>query len=207
MEWRRKDSILSAKKKLHIKDRYVVTYVGGITQRKGIDSLVDIWRRIARIFPNAVLQLVGPYDQKHGILGDELCHFEIGQSRDNVAGPQRIMLTGRVNNVEEHLQVSDIFVFPSTLEGMPNVVLEAMSCGVPVVSYRVSGVSDIIRSGVDGKIIESGDKQGFRQAVIYYLPNDSELGKFALEARNSVSKRFSIDEIADKYIQLYRNML
>lgn len=195
------------KKKLHIKDRYVVTYVGGITQRKGVYSLVDIWRDIAQIFLDAVLLLVGPYGEKDGILGDKSCHYEIEKAANNIDGFQRIILTGRVNNVKEYLQVSDVFVLPSTLEGMPNVVLEAMSCGVPVVSYRISGVSDIIRSGVDGKVVESGDKQGFSKAVIHYLQNASSLEKSALEIRNSISKRFSIDEIADRYIKLYEDML
>jgi glycosyltransferase involved in cell wall biosynthesis len=194
------------KKKFGINAKYVISYVGGITFRKGIDFLVEIWPDIIKICPDSVLVLVGPKGVEDGVLGDMSCYEEVKKSVDRYHLENKVILTGKVNNVEEYLQISDVFAFPSKLEGMPNVVLESMASGVPVVSYRVSGVEDIIQQDVNGEIIDVGDRQHFKSALINLLQDTSKLNIFSLQAHSDISKRFSVEFIADRYIKLYRDL-
>lgn len=186
--------------------KYIITFVGGITFRKGVNFLVEIWPDIIKMFPDSLLVLVGPKGTEDGILGDESCYKEVMEIIERFKLERNVILTGRVSNVEEYLQISDLVAFPSKKEGMPNVVLESMACGIPVVSYNVSGINDIIQRGINGEIIDARDKKSFVSTLIDLLQEPSKREMFSRNAYRDVSDGFSVDKIAERYIQLYRNL-
>ncbi len=194
------------KNRLDLGGGSVVSFVGGITYRKGIDRLVSIWPEIVNRYPANRLVLVGPRSESEGVAGDRFCLEEVQGMIDALKLGDYIRFTGKVGNVVEYLQVSDLFVFPSTMEGMPNVILEAMSCGVPAVSYRVSGVDDIMEDGQSGRIIEPGDERAFLAAVMELLGDEEKRKYLSSKARERIVSRFSLESIADRYIQVYNSI-
>ncbi len=194
------------KSSLGITGKPVVTFVGAITYRKGVDGLVSLWPDIAAGFPDSVLVLIGPRSEEEGVSGDRFCFEEAtGMVREHNM-ESRVLFKGRVDNVAEYLQVSDLFVFPSTMEGMPNVVLEAMACGVPAIAYRVSGVEDVIEDGENGLLLDVGDTEGFRSAVSQLLGSGDKRGLFGKNALETIRGGFTYREIADRYIEIYRSL-
>jgi glycosyltransferase involved in cell wall biosynthesis len=87
--------------------------------------------------------------------------------RDRVGRDDAVMLSGRVRpeEVPRLLQASDFLVLPSYSEGMPQVILEAMNCGLPVVATRVGGVPEAVLDGRTGLLVEPGDAAQLRDGM------------------------------------------
>lgn len=139
-------------------NRFRVLFVGQIGQRKGISYLLRAYKRFRR--PETSLTLVGR------IRGDDLIFSPWRHLFEHINHcPKKDLL--------KIFQNSHVFLFPTLLEGMPLVILEAMACGLPVVT-TANGPCDIIRDGVDGFIVPPRDAD----AIILCLEkliNDPEL--------------------------------
>ncbi len=115
----------------------VVLFVGNIMPRKGVDLLVEAWQGVHRVFPEAVLLLLGPLERPTLTLTAEREELRAYQQRlfancGSLLG-DRIRFPGESQEVDAYLRAADVFVFPSRKEGLGNVVLEAMASGVPMV--------------------------------------------------------------------------
>jgi len=110
----------------------------------------------------------------------------------------KVTMLGTITNVSEVIAQHNLSVLASYTEGFPNVVLESLAVGVPVVAFRVGGISEIIKQGYNGFIAEQGDTKSFKSYV--KLACSSIWDAFAL--RNDVSARFSISNICKQYESL-----
>jgi glycosyltransferase involved in cell wall biosynthesis len=118
-------------------------FVGQLSQRKGLSYLLRAYRRFRKV--DTTLTLVGSAPETQAPLRPyaELFHHVPHQTRPALAQLYR---------------ESDVFVFPTLLEGMPLVVLEAMACGLPVI-VTANGPGDVVRDGVDGFVVPSRDEE------------------------------------------------
>jgi glycosyltransferase involved in cell wall biosynthesis len=114
---------------------------------------------------------------------------------------------GQVANVDEFYQLSDIFVLPSYAEGMPNALLEAMACGLPVIASRIGGVVDVVEEGKTGILFESGNVAELSSALKRLLEDGALRRKLGAEARKTIIEKFSIDKVVYEYIGLYKKLL
>lgn len=132
-----------------------------------------------------------------------------GESLANSIGIQTIYL-GYVGN--DLLKVicysaADCFISPTRAESFPNVLLESIACGTPVVSLRVGGVPDIARQKITGLLAEPGDVEEFRAHIIELLENNALRSEMRQQCRKIALEEYSIDLQAKRYIQLYREVL
>ncbi len=118
-----------------------VLFVGQLGERKGLSYLLDAYRAFRK--PDTELHLVGNF-----VTGAEVYRPHAGLFRHTPNVPQA--------ELPALFHAADVFVFPSLVEGMPLVVLEAMACGLPVI-VTPCGTTDIVRDGVDGFIVPAGD--------------------------------------------------
>ncbi len=102
---------------------------------------------------------------------------------------------------------ADCFVSPTRAESFPNVLLESIACGTPVVSQNVGGVQDIARPNVSGFLADLGDVQGLRDHIVAILENDALRSDMRQRCRKLALEEFSISMQAQRYIQLYRQLL
>ena len=123
------------------RENFEVIYAGQLTQRKGLSYLLRGYRKFARL--DSRLTLVG------SMVGDPTSLLPYAKGVRHIAHQTRPALA-------EMYRQSDVFVFPTLIEGMPLVVLEAMACGLPVI-VTANGPADIVRDGVDGFIIPQRD--------------------------------------------------
>ncbi len=120
---------------------------------------------------------------------------------------ERVTFTGVVSQDEarELYRGSDLFCLPSLAEGLPAVLMEAMACGLPVVSTRIDAIPELVVDGESGLLVEPGDSAGLR-AALERLTGDPKL-RAALGAagRRRVAERHELGRQADQLADLLRN--
>ena len=181
-------------------DRPVVIYVGVLDQRKNIQWLAERWVEQDAFGTRALLVAVGPRSREDGdgVLYGQLA--ELSRAR-----PDLFMLRDFSPDILHYYQSADALILPSLKEGLPNVVLEAMACGLPCVAARASGSRELIVEGETGYTYAHGEVGEMADTVRRCLsPMGAELGR---GARQVAEKRYSIHAIADHYEALYGELL
>ena len=101
-----------------------------------------------------------------------------------------------------YYQNADVFILPSKKEGMPNVVLEALACGLPIVMTPCEGAKELVND--NGLIVQ---QQDFVKALGALLKDEASMKKMAAASRNKAVREFSWEEIVSRYIQLFREFV
>ena len=102
------------------------------------------------------------------------------------------------------LSESDIFVLTSNWEGFPRTILEAMSCGLPVIASDVGGANEVVDNSV-GYLIKRADKEALKKALIQLIENPELREKMGRNGRERVEKEFSLDKMLERTAQVYRD--
>lgn len=191
------DEKVRLKEALALGNGSLVTFSGRFDQRKGISYLLEAWETVAASAPGARLLLLGD-----GFLLEEMKKKATAMSIDG-----SVIMKGHVVNVIDYLRASDICVLPSLQEGMPNALLEAMACGLPVVATRIGGVSDVVQDGYSGIIVEPGDSRALAEGILGLLKDKERAGTIAEGAFRRMRDFYSLDSIVTKYKELYKDLL
>lgn len=171
----------------------VVTFSGRFIACKGIHHLLDAWKIVAETFPKARVQL----------LGDGLLLPEMKKVAADLGIDGAVDFRGHVDDVRDYLYATDIFVLSSLQEGMPNSLLEAMACGLPAVATRVGGVTDIIRDGVNGIMVNPGDPQDLAKGLCRLLQDEKFARTLGNDACKTIRDDYSLDAMIPRYMKLY----
>ncbi|BCA79499.1 glycosyltransferase family 4 protein [Desulfuromonas sp. AOP6] len=184
----------------------VVTFVGAIIKRKGIDWLIDAWKNIQRDHANALLLLVGPYQFSDEDTNQQMLDAFVQGIKNEITKNQlNVRMVGRRDDVDLFLKMSDVFVLPSRKEGFGNVIIEAMACGVPPVVTFMDGVAlDTVQHGYNGFI--ANDPSELSNYVSQLLKDEQMSLKIAQNARQTVEERFCIKKIAKCYENVYSSL-
>lgn len=102
---------------------------------------------------------------------------------------------------------ADLLIFPTRADNLPLVLLEALACGVPMVSFRVGGVPDLVRPGTTGLLAEPEDWAGFRDAIVTLLGSDETRRAMARACRDIATAEYSLELQARRYRELYEELL
>lgn len=117
------------RKRLNIDKNFVIGHVGKFNNQKNHTFLIDVFEKFHRTYPDSILLLIGD-----GPLFSEIQNIVSGKNLS-----EKVIFIGAVDNVQDYLQGIDIMVFPSLYEGLPNVVLEWQSMGIPsIISDRIT---------------------------------------------------------------------
>ena len=119
---------------------------------------------------------------------------------------ENVVLPGFVNNPAEILASSDLFVLSSNREGFGNVIVEALSCGLPIISTDCpSGPSEILKGGKYGKLIPVNDIESMANAIIETITIGAEIS--TPQERRLRAKDFSVDKIVNQYELLFEECI
>ncbi len=181
--------------------------VGSLTARKGIDLAIEAWSRLNRRFPKTHLVLVGAGFDTAGDDPEKRTFARRLLDLSAASGAaDRLHFTGFVDRVEDYYRAADLFVFPSEKEGMPNAVLEAMACGLPVVLTPFESLSaDIGTPGRDFCVAErtSPDLADAIEALLQDPNRRRTMGK---NARRWIETTMDLEHTLDRYMSLYREL-
>lgn len=170
----------------------IVVYAGRLVPEKRVDYLLKIWNAIRANHFDAHLLILGD--------GMELPRLK-GMSINGV------QFAGQVDDAGRYLQAADIFVLPSSTEGLSNSMLEAMSCALPVLSTNVGGAPDVIEQSVHGCLIPPDDIVALQEGVEALLADRALRLKLGTAARKRILSDFSLDSVAERLAALYHRLL
>ena len=166
-------------------------YAGWVTRDKGVFDLPPMLAAIRTKCPASILTICGSGDAN-----ESLAHrfSELGLT-------SAVRMRGWVSPEELHeeMQGSDVFVFPSYAEGMPNALLEAMLYGLPVVSTGVGAIPDVVRSGQTGTLVPPANVEALTAAVLQALQDPDTALKMAERARQEVADRHDCEKVWRAY--------
>ena len=167
----------------------IVLSVGRLIETKHHDRLIRLFAKIDKKDWKLIIVGGDAIKQNNFVKLDKLI-VELKMS-------DRVLLTGTVADVEYYYSKSKIFAFTSSSEGFPNVIGEALSAGLPVVSYNcIAGPSDLIEHGVNGYLVDVFDDEKF----LFYLTSLMEMKNKWLEV--SKNARDSIEKFKREYVSL-----
>lgn len=165
----------------------VVGATGRLAKQKGFDILIKAFAGVARDVAGAVLAIAGEGHERESLAG---LVRDLGLS-------QSVSLSGFVDDMDSFYRSLSLFALPSRFEGMPNVLLEAMAAGVPVVATDVSGVSELVKDGETGLLVPAEDAAGLRSAIVRALRDPQASEAMAKRAREDIKARFSMGRMLD----------
>lgn len=171
--------------------------VGRLYPQKRHDIFLATIHRVVEKSPNTRGIIVGDGPLRNDL--EVLCN--------ELSLRDRIHFAGHQSEVSSFYADADTFLMTSDYEGTPNVVLEAMSSGLPVVATRAGGTSDVIQHGVTGFLCDVGDIEGLTH-YITLLANDPELRRcIGLAAREYVCEVHGFEKLAANLTQIYGEIL
>lgn len=173
---------------------FVVIFSGRLVPGKGLDVLLRAWVHVQQQVLGVSLIL----------LGDSPARAEYEHLARELKIDGTVQFRGNVPDVAAYLRAGDLFVFPSFLEGFPNALLEAMACGLPVVASRIAGVEDVIKSEVNGLLVNPGDVDDLCQAIIRLLQDPPEARRLGQSAAETIQQEYTLEKVAGRYLELYR---
>ncbi|HRZ87376.1 MAG TPA: glycosyltransferase [bacterium] len=144
---------------------------------------------------------------KFVLVGDGPLYNTVKSAAAAMGISERFLFTGSRDDVPRLLAASDIFVFPSLIEGMPNAVLEALCAGLPVVASAVGGIPEVVADGVSGLLVRPGDATALGEAVVRLAGDAALRGRIGSEGRRAALGRFSLRAMAAAYERLYESLL
>lgn len=174
-----------------------VIAVGRYEYQKGFDLLIQAWATVEKQCADWTLDVFGHGDRRdYDAMIDRL---GIDRSRCRLNGP--------TDHIQEEYLHSSVFAFSSRYEGFGMVLIEAMACGVPAVSFGCPcGPKDIIRDGEDGILVANGDVDAFAKALIAMIQDDQMRERMAQNAHRNVM-RYMMEEISRKWEFLFGQLL
>lgn len=185
---------------LGLKKEILLMYVGRISFDKGIYELLDAIKKISKTGQNRIkLCFVG------SILPEE--ETKLNTKISQLGIKDKIIFCGQQDNVVPYYSAADIFVLPSYHEGLPLALLEAMSAGLPVIVSSVGGMVDTIKNRVNGLFVRPKDVDSLVEKINWCLDNPNELRKIGKNARLSAVKDYSLNQMCDNYIQIYKSQI
>ncbi len=173
-------------------------FAGAITPLKGVHQLIAAFAALIPQHADASLLIAGPETDEAYASGLRDRFAEI------IAGGQ-LAFVGSLPQPElaERMRQATALVLPSLSEGLPRVVIEAMSTGTPVVATRVGGIPELIQDGVTGWLVPPGDERALAERLAWVFQHKGEVGSAGERAREAVIGLFS----PERYLADYKDLL
>ena len=174
-------------------------FVGPLEERKGIKYLIEAFALVKNEHKNVELVLLGSGSQEKKLkeLVNKLNLTEFVE----FAG----YIDGWSSDFVDYYNSSDIFVFPSLKEGFGMVIVEAMACGLPVISTNTSAIPEVV--GDAGILVEPRNSQALVNAIILLIEDEKLRNKLSERGRKRVEENFTWEKVIERTLEAYSKLI
>lgn len=179
------------------KNKFRVGFIGQMISRKNILDLLDVFAQVHKKYKDVELVMLGD--------GDERSKLE--EYANTLACKSDIHFLGYRNDRLAYLKSFDIFAMTSTLEGIPRCLMEACAMGIPVVSYDIDGVDQLITHNETGLLAPLYDKDALIELFSEVYENKEKALTLGDNANKYVNEHYSGSRMAKEYLTLFNNLI
>lgn len=175
-------------------DTLILIAIAELHERKGLSYLIEATAQLVKEYPNIKLVIVGEGKERNNLekLGDKL------KLKAN------LVFLGRQKNIPQLLSSSDIFILPSAeREAFGFVNLEAMICGLPVVTTKVGGIPEIVKDGETGFLVEPQSAEALKESLKKLIENVELRKSMGEKGKKRAMQNFSAEKMAAQYEAVY----
>lgn len=130
----------------------------------------------------------------------------IGADKKYTALPDNVFCLEGIPNAKRYIELADVFILPSNYEGIPIVIIDALSYGKPIVSSDVGGISEIVLNDQNGFVIKNNDDRLFAEKIKYILQNENRYNEFSKASLKIYNEGLSIEKMVEGYTNIYNNV-
>lgn len=172
--------------------------VGGLNWVKGHEYLLMAAKKLKDQNIQFRLEIIGEGRERQRVL----------YTIDDLGIKDQVVLAGKLKTeeIKSRLQSSDIFVCSSVSEGISNAALEAMSCGLPLVTTDCGGMREAVTDGVEGFVVPVRDSAGMTLAVMELLKSETLRSSMGISARKKVLEKFRLETQIKSFIELFEKV-
>ena len=164
-------------------------------KQKGGEELGDILSKVNKINPgNIVLVLIGGGKIKSLAKYSNFRIIQLPYQQNEIS-------------VSEVYNIADVLIYPSKVDNLPFVLIEAIACGLPCISFDIGGCNEIIGDNFSGYLIPPFNTQLFAERIVYCFDNPDLLEQFSANGRIYAEQNFDINSCAENYYKLFQNTL
>lgn len=178
---------------------FVVLMIGSLVWQKGYEYAISALGLLISLGHNISMKIIGDGTERQRIL---YTIFDLGLEKNvQLLGqqePEQVLL---------YLQSADVFLLSSVSEGISNSVLEAMACGLPVVTTDCGGMREAVTDGVEGYVVPVRDPSAITTALLCLI-NDHDLRiRMGSYARNRILRDFTLDQQTSAFVEMYHDIM
>ncbi len=192
-------SLASDSKAKLLTKRFIITPgASRLTARKGLKYLIQAVAMLLPKYPFIKLKIIGEGSDKKNL--ERLVK--------NLGVEKKVEFLGRIprEKTAPYYQEADIFVLPSLNEGMSNAMLEALSCGLPIITTETGGTQELIQEKINGFIVKKKNSKDLSEKIERLIIDQTLCDKMAQESRK-IALKFSWQNVAQKYFDIYKKIL
>lgn len=176
-------------------DEKLILCAGRLSKEKGQIDMVGAILHLRKLRPGLAVRLM--------IIGDGPEHERISQAIQSAGLENSIVFTGHLKDLTPYYEAADVVAIPSLSEGSPNVLLEAMAFGVPVVATEVGGIPEIVTHGESALLVPAQDPGAMAAAIERLISDPGTASTLARQARQKVETEYSPETRAKDLISIY----
>lgn len=175
---------------------YVISYIGRITNDKGVVELFNSFKQLAKRYSELKLLIVGKFEDEDAI--------PLDIKKQLYSHPQ-VILEGYREDIKSIYEIIDVLVLFSKREGFGNILIEASSMEVPVIASHIPGCIDAVDNGNTGFLVNNPKE--LLEKLEYYIFNRNKSIQHGVQGRKWVSENFKSELIWDEQLKLYNSLL
>lgn len=188
-------------------DLFLILFVGFFSREKRPHLLFDAWVRVRAHCPASGLLFVGATDSPYYEVDRSLVKH-IRSEATALGAEKTVFFIERTHEIERCYRAANLFVMPSTREGLPIALLEAMASGLPCLATRLPGVTDtIIDHGQNGLLFPPDDLGVLAGHLTALLADDGRAHALGQKARETVTARYTMEQVASQYLEEYEKVV
>jgi len=177
----------------------VFLFVGRLAPEKRVAQFLEIWAELRRELPAASAKFV--------IVGEGPEEGNIRRAVNTLELSDSVALAGRSDNPADYYRACDVFVLPSESEGLPNAMLEAMSCGMGVMATARGGAGEAVEDGRNGLLFDPFNRGAIKALLLRFIAERGLAAALGEAARETAVKRYNMPAAARSLMEVYRRVI